>query len=204
MLFRSRLVIGDELWVSVDWAGRRLFARSPKEISDCIFTTVVFTDLSGSTETLNRLGDARWRLLLAEHNEAVRADIERFGGREMKTTGDGFFVLFDSPARAVCGAAAMLDTATAHGLTARAGIQVRSNSKATRCEASQSMPQRAFSARPAGRSPGLHHYPRPALRLRTPVRRPGRVRATRTRRAPQPGGASPLDLGQEALRPRAF
>jgi class 3 adenylate cyclase len=115
-------VIGDEPWVSVDWAGRRLFARSPKEISDRIFTTVVFTDLSGSTEMLNRLGDAQWRLLLAEHNEAVRADIERFDGREMKTTGDGFFILFDSPARAVRGAAAMLDTATAHGLTARAGI----------------------------------------------------------------------------------
>jgi hypothetical protein len=52
-------VIGDEPWVSVDWAGRRLFARSPKEISDRIFATVVFTDLSKSTETLNRLGDAR-------------------------------------------------------------------------------------------------------------------------------------------------
>ena len=82
-------VIGDEPWVSIDWAGRRLFARSPQEISDRIFATVVFTDLSGSTETLNRIGDAQWRLLLAEHNEAVRAEIERFGGREAKTTGDG-------------------------------------------------------------------------------------------------------------------
>jgi class 3 adenylate cyclase len=117
-------VVGDEPWISVDWAGRRLFARSPKEISDRIFTTVVFTDLSGSTETLNRLGDAKWRLLLAEHNEAVRAAIDRFGGREAKTTGDGFFVLFDSPARAVRGAAAIIDAATAHGLTARAGIHV--------------------------------------------------------------------------------
>jgi class 3 adenylate cyclase/quercetin dioxygenase-like cupin family protein len=115
-------VIGDEPWISVDWAGRRLFAKSPKEISDRIFTTLVFTDLCGSTETLNRLGDARWRLLLAEHNQAVRAEIERFGGRETKTTGDGFFVLFDSPARAVRGAAAMLDAAATHGLTARAGI----------------------------------------------------------------------------------
>ena len=115
-------VIGDEPWISVDWAGRRLFAKSPKEISDRIFTTLVFTDLCGSTETLNRLGDARWRLLLAEHNQAVRAEIERFGGREAKTTGDGFFVLFDSPARAVRGAAAMLDAAATHGLTARAGL----------------------------------------------------------------------------------
>ena len=115
-------VIGDEPWVSVDWAGRRLFAKSPNEISDRIFATLVFTDLSGSTEMLTRLGDARWRLLLAEHNQAVRTEIERFGGREAKTTGDGFFVLFDSPARAVRGAAAMIDAATANGLTARAGI----------------------------------------------------------------------------------
>jgi hypothetical protein len=99
-------VVGDEPWVSVDWAGRRIFAKSPKEISDRIFTTVVFTDLSKSTEMLNRLGDAHWRLLLAEYNEAVRVEIERFGGREAKTTGDGFLVLFDSPARAVRAVAA--------------------------------------------------------------------------------------------------
>ena len=116
-------VVGDEPWVSVDWAGRRLFAKSPQEISDRIFATVVFTDLSGSTETLSRLGDTRWRLLLAEHNQAMRAEIERFGGREVKTTGDGFLVLFDSPARAVRGAAAMIDAAADHGLKARAGIQ---------------------------------------------------------------------------------
>jgi class 3 adenylate cyclase len=60
--------------------------------------------------------------LLAEHNEAVRTEIERFGGREVKTTGDGFLVLFDSPARAVRGAAAMIEAAADHGLTARAGI----------------------------------------------------------------------------------
>ena len=47
-------VIGDEPWVSVDWAGRRLFAKSPNEISDRIFATLVFTDLSGSTEMLNQ------------------------------------------------------------------------------------------------------------------------------------------------------
>jgi quercetin dioxygenase-like cupin family protein len=49
-------VVGNEPWVSVDWAGRRLFAKSPNEIYDRIFATLVFTDLSGSTETLTRLG----------------------------------------------------------------------------------------------------------------------------------------------------
>jgi class 3 adenylate cyclase/quercetin dioxygenase-like cupin family protein len=115
-------VVGDEPWTSIDFAGRRLFAKSPAEASERKFATIVFTDLSRSTETLRQLGDTRWRTLLAEHNQAARAQIERFSGREIQTTGDGFLVLFDNPGRAVRGAAAMLDTAAAHGLTARAGI----------------------------------------------------------------------------------
>ena len=115
-------VIGDEPWISIDFAGRRLFAKSPAEVSERTFTTIVFTDLTASTETLSRVGDSRWRALLAEHNEDARAQIERFGGREVKTTGDGFLVMFDSPARAVRGAGAMLDVAAAHGLTARAAV----------------------------------------------------------------------------------
>jgi class 3 adenylate cyclase/quercetin dioxygenase-like cupin family protein len=115
-------VVGDEPWISVDYAGRRLFAKSPTEVSDRVFATIVFTDLSKSTETLRRVGDARWRALLAEHNQALRSEIERFGGREVKTTGDGFLVLFDSPARAVRGAAAMVDSAAALQLTARAAV----------------------------------------------------------------------------------
>jgi class 3 adenylate cyclase/quercetin dioxygenase-like cupin family protein len=115
-------VIGDEPWISVDYAGRRLFAKSPMETSDRVLATIVFTDLSRSTETLRRLGDTRWRTLLAEHNQAVRSEIERFGGREVQTTGDGFLALFDSPARAVRGAAAMVDAAAAFDLTARAAV----------------------------------------------------------------------------------
>jgi class 3 adenylate cyclase len=76
-------VVGDEPWISVDYAGRRLFAKSPKADSDRVLATAVFTDLSGSTETLRRLGDSRRRLLMAEHNQAAGAEIERFGGREV-------------------------------------------------------------------------------------------------------------------------
>jgi class 3 adenylate cyclase/quercetin dioxygenase-like cupin family protein len=115
-------VVGDEPWISIDFAGRRLFAKSPVEASERKFATIVFTDLSRSTETLRQLGDTRWRTLLAEHNQAVRAQIERFSGREIQTTGDGFLLMFENPARAVRAAAAMLDTAATHGLTARAGI----------------------------------------------------------------------------------
>lgn len=115
-------VIGEEPWVSVDYAGRRLFAVPPTADSDRLLATVLFTDLSHSTETLRRLGDARWRTLLAEHNRAAREQIERFGGREVQTTGDGFLVLFDSPARAVRGAVAMIEAAARFDLTARAAV----------------------------------------------------------------------------------
>ncbi len=114
-------VVGDEPWVSVDYAGRRLFAK-PTAATARLLRTIVFTDLSRSTETLGRLGDAAWRTLLAEHNQDVRAELERFEGREAKSTGDGFLVLFESPAQAVNGAAAMLDVASAYELTARAGV----------------------------------------------------------------------------------
>lgn len=115
-------VVGDEAWTSIDFAGRRLFARAPEESSERRFATIVFTDLSRSTETLRKLGDSAWRALLAEHNQAVRANIERFNGREVQTTGDGFLVVFADPARAVRAASAMLGTASEHGLTSRAGI----------------------------------------------------------------------------------
>jgi len=87
-----------------------------------VLATVLFTDIVGSTQRAAELGDQRWRALLDEHFRVSRRAIERFGGREVKTTGDGFLVLFPSPARAVRGAAAMIDAATAYGLTARAAV----------------------------------------------------------------------------------
>jgi hypothetical protein len=53
---------------------------SPKADSDRVLQTVVFTDPSGSTEELQRVGDSAWRLLIAELDQATRAEIERFGG----------------------------------------------------------------------------------------------------------------------------
>ena len=80
-------VVGDEPWTSIDFAGRRLFAKSPAEASDRKFATIVFTDLSRSTETARQLGDARWRTLLGEHNQAARAQIERFKAVKSKRPG---------------------------------------------------------------------------------------------------------------------
>ena len=58
--------------------------------------TVMFTDIVDSTRRASELGDARWRDLLARHDEVVRRELARFGGREVKTMGDGFLVTFSS------------------------------------------------------------------------------------------------------------
>jgi class 3 adenylate cyclase len=75
-------------------------ARSAPE-SDRVLATLMFTDIVGSTDLAASLGDARWRDTLAEHNRLVRQQLERFRGREVKTTGDGFLATFDGPARAI-------------------------------------------------------------------------------------------------------
>ena len=68
---------------------------------DRVLATVMFTDIVGSTERAAELGDRRWRELLEGHDQVVRAQLERFGGREVNTTGDGFLAAFDGPARAI-------------------------------------------------------------------------------------------------------
>lgn len=70
------------------------------------------------------LGDSRWRELLSSHFEAARAELERFGGRAVKTTGDGMLALFDGTARALQGAAAIREAAIRQGLQIRAGVHV--------------------------------------------------------------------------------
>jgi class 3 adenylate cyclase len=87
-----------------------------------VLATVLFTDIVGSTEQAERLGDARWRELLEEHHEIIRKQIQVFKGKEVKTTGDGFLVTFDSPGRAVQAARAFRDGVRRLGLEVRAGL----------------------------------------------------------------------------------
>ena len=89
---------------------------------DRVLTTMLFTDLVGSTEVASGLGDRDWADLLARHNQRVRADLARFGGREVKTTGDGFLATFDGPARAVRCAASIRDDLRSLGLAVRCGV----------------------------------------------------------------------------------
>ena len=89
---------------------------------DRVLATVLFTDLVGSTEHAVELGDTRWRYLLESHQAQVRRQLERFRGREIKTTGDGFLATFDGPARAIRCAQAVVDQSRGLGLETRAGV----------------------------------------------------------------------------------
>jgi class 3 adenylate cyclase len=89
---------------------------------DRVLATVLFTDLVGSTERAAELGDRRWRELLEAHHAAVRRQLERFGGREIDTAGDGFLAAFDGPARAIRCACAVVDAVSGLGLEVRAGV----------------------------------------------------------------------------------
>jgi pimeloyl-ACP methyl ester carboxylesterase/class 3 adenylate cyclase len=90
--------------------------------SDRVLTTVMFSDIVGSTERAAALGDARWRELLARHDELVRAELERHRGREVKTMGDAFLATFDGPARGIRCAHAVADKVRALDISVRAGL----------------------------------------------------------------------------------
>jgi class 3 adenylate cyclase/pimeloyl-ACP methyl ester carboxylesterase len=89
---------------------------------DRVLKTVLFTDIVGSTERAAGVGDRRWRELLDAHDAATRAQLARFGGVEVKTTGDGFLAAFDGPARAIRCAQAVAVEADRLGLQVRSGV----------------------------------------------------------------------------------
>ena len=90
--------------------------------TDRVLATVLFTDLVGSTERAAALGDRRWQDLLHDHDLATRRELERYRGREIKSTGDGFLATFDGPARAIRCACAIRDEVHGLGVEIRAGL----------------------------------------------------------------------------------
>ena len=87
-------------------------------------TTVLMTDIVGSTEHASELGDRAWRELIAQHHTLVRASLRRHRGRELDTAGDGFFATFDAPAQAVDCALEIVDEIKQLGIDVRCGIHV--------------------------------------------------------------------------------
>jgi len=104
------------------FAGGEARAFPTGSSAERILATVMFSDIVSSTERAAEIGDRRWRDVLDRHDELVRAELGAHGGREIKTTGDGFLALFDAPARAIRCAVAIRDRLRAVGLEVRIGL----------------------------------------------------------------------------------
>jgi class 3 adenylate cyclase len=103
----------------VDSAQRQRAVAAPAKRMLC---TLLFTDIVGSTQHAERLGDQKWHALLDEQRKKIRAEISRCHGAEIDTAGDGFFVRFDSPAEALECAIAAREAVKPLGIEIRAGV----------------------------------------------------------------------------------
>ena len=114
-------VVGDEPAVIIDFAGNIAMLGLPRE-HERIVTTLLMTDIVDSTRAADRLGDAAWKQLLTDHNRLVRAQLLRFGGSEVNTTGDGFVATFRSAVGALRAAAAIVEALRDMALEVRIGV----------------------------------------------------------------------------------
>jgi pimeloyl-ACP methyl ester carboxylesterase len=122
-------VPGDDHWPwitepdpSVDEVEEFLTGVRHEHEPDRALTTLLFTDIVGSTERAAALGDKRWRDLLQRHDRVVSRELERHRGREVKAMGDGVLATFDGPARAIGCARAICAQARPLGIEVRAGL----------------------------------------------------------------------------------
>ena len=125
---RKVCVSGQDYWgvflspEVVDEIEQLVAGQAAPAVPESVLTTVMFTDIVGSSERATALGDRAWRDLLAQHHAAVRRELVRFRGQERDTAGDGFFATFDGPARAIRCAQAVINAVTPLGLELRVGI----------------------------------------------------------------------------------
>ena len=99
-----------------------LTGQQPDVADDRVLATVLFTDIVDSTRQAAEMGDRDWHALLDAHDAIVRSQLNRFRGREVNTSGDGFLAMFDGPQRAIRCAMAIRDAVRSLGLEVRAGL----------------------------------------------------------------------------------
>jgi class 3 adenylate cyclase len=97
-----------------DRAGQRERLTSTSEPLSSGFRTILFTDIVGHTEMMQRLGDAKGREVLRDHERITRETLRAHGGTEIKTDGDSFMVSFGSVTQAMDCAIALQRAFAAH------------------------------------------------------------------------------------------
>ena len=115
--------IGHEPAVNIEWSGTRAFGGFRLGHGRTL-ATLLFTDIVESTAVAKRMGDVAWRELLSSHFETARGQLERYRGREVKTTGDGLLATFESPVQALYCADTIRRLASDDKLHVRAGVHV--------------------------------------------------------------------------------
>jgi adenylate cyclase len=98
---------------------------SSEGLSADIIHTILFTDVEGSTALTQRLGDARARDILREHERIVRKALKTHSGSEVKTLGDGFMTSFSSATKALECSIAIQRAFAEHNESAEQPILVR-------------------------------------------------------------------------------
>ncbi|HEV3233130.1 MAG TPA: adenylate/guanylate cyclase domain-containing protein, partial [Candidatus Dormibacteraeota bacterium] len=114
--------VGDDLEELAGEVEEFVTGKRSAVAGDRVLSTVMFTDIVGSTAKASEIGDNAWRELLDRHDEAVRRQIDRYRGSAFKQTGDGVAATFDGPARAITCACGIRDAVRGLGLDVRAGL----------------------------------------------------------------------------------
>jgi class 3 adenylate cyclase len=115
-------VVGDEAWCAVEFASAHTYGVPPADLGERVLATILFSDIVSSTALLGQMGDHAWAKLVHEHNMKIRGAIDRFGGREIDSAGDGFLALFNGAAKAVHAGALMDPSVADLGVRVRVGI----------------------------------------------------------------------------------
>jgi len=106
----------------IDAIEEHVTGARPRLSYDRILATALFVDIVGSTDRAAAIGDRAWTDLLEAYYRLVRTHLDRYGGRELDTAGDGLFAAFDGPGRAVACACAIRDAVRTLGIQVRAGL----------------------------------------------------------------------------------
>lgn len=104
------------------WTDDMVASFRAAEDTDRVLATLLFTDIVDSTGRAAALGDREWRRLLDRHDEAARAEVKRWHGDLVKSTGDGILARFDAPTRALRCALALCAAARRLGIEIKAAI----------------------------------------------------------------------------------
>jgi len=114
--------VGENPLRIIDEIEQFLTGTKSEPVADRVLATLLFTDIVDSTVTAATVGDDQWRNLLHAHDNAVRDELDRFRGTEIKRTGDGFLATFDAPARAIRCALSISEAVRTLGIEVRAGL----------------------------------------------------------------------------------